>query len=190
MLQKTFPAANEGCLLPVALYSLLVTRPCLFLNYEGTSWAAAIDGELQCLAGNNVQQGMTGLQQLLQCLRVRRVSSLRRCLILLVALVIVMLLSRLMNVHQRVCDVRDWEFASSMFVPPKIVSRGPLLLHGSNGSCTIVWESFSPTSLHFSHPMKHATSQFSASRVWLPHYIGLLQVPFGCAWNVSRTLLI
>ena len=122
---------------------------------------------------------------LLDCLQMRRLKSLRRCLLLLVALVMVLLLARVINFRQRLCDIRDWEFALSIFNSPKLVSRGPLLLHGTNGSCTIAWESFSRTSLHFIYPKQPVTSHASASSVWLPHYFGLMQAPFGCAWNVS-----
>ena len=122
---------------------------------------------------------------LLPCGAVRR--RLRWCLILCVALANALLLAWALNLKQRVCDVRDWEFASSLFDSPKLISRGPVLLHGASGSCTIAWESFSPTSLHFLQPAAPITSHSSTSSVWLPHYIGLLQAPFGCAWNVSST---
>ena len=115
----------------------------------------------------------------------RRFKQLQRFLVACVALANVLLLSWAINLRQRVCDVRDWEFASSLFDSTRLVSRGPLLLHSANGSCTIAWESFSPTSLHFIQPSQPFASHSSASSLWFPHYIGLVQAPFGCAWNVS-----
>jgi hypothetical protein len=126
---------------------------------------------------------MSGL--LLQCLQVRRVKLLRRLLGLFILVIILLLLARILDVRQRVCDVRDWEFPSSMFASPKLVSKGPLLSHGANGSCTIAWESYSRTSFHLIHPKQPGVTHFSASSIWLRHYIGLMQAPFGCAWNVS-----
>jgi hypothetical protein len=122
---------------------------------------------------------------LLQFLRVRRIQSLRRLLGLFISIIVLLLLAWIMEFRQRVCDVRDWEFPSSMFDSPKLVSKGPLLSHGANGSCTIAWESYFRTSLHLIHPKQPGANHFSASSIWLPHYIGLLQAPFGCAWNVS-----
>ena len=118
-------------------------------------------------------------------LQLRRLKALRRGLVFCVALAIVLLLTRELNVQQRVCDIRDWEFASSIFNSPKLVSRGPMLLHSANGSCTITWESFSRTSLHLTHPKQPLPSQFSAANIWFKHNIGLMEAPFGCVWNVS-----
>lgn len=124
---------------------------------------------------------------LFPCRQLQRPKSLRRWLILCAALAIVLLLGVQLNFNfqQRVCDIRDWEFASSIFTSPKLVSRGPMLLHSSNGSCTIAWESYARTSLHFTHPKQPVPSQFSAASIWLKHNIGLMEVPLGCAWNVS-----
>jgi hypothetical protein len=121
---------------------------------------------------------------LLPLLKLGRLKSLRRGLLFAVALVIVLLLTPELNVRQRVCDIRDWEFASSILTSPKFVSRGPMLLHNANGSCTITWESLSHTSLHLIQPKPPVHSQFTASSIWLGHNIGLMEVPFGCAWNV------
>jgi hypothetical protein len=121
---------------------------------------------------------------LLPFLKLGRLKSLRRGLLFSVALVIVLLLTLELNVRQRVCDIRDWEFASSILTSPKFVSRGPMLLHNANGSCTITWESLSHTSLHLIQPKPPVHSQFTASSIWLGHNIGLMEVPFGCAWNV------
>ena len=127
---------------------------------------------------------MAGLL-LLQFLQVGRVKSLRRLLCISILIIVLLLFARIMDVRHRVCDVRDWEFLSSMFASPKLVSKGPLLSHGANGSCTIAWESYSRTSLHLIHPKQPGATHFYASSIWQRHYIGLLQAPFGCAWNVS-----
>jgi hypothetical protein len=118
------------------------------------------------------------------CGQLQRPKLLRRWLFLCVALAIVLSVQLNLSIQQRVCDIRDWEFASSIFTSPKLVSRGPMLLHSSNGSCTITWESYSRTSLHFTHPKQLVSSQFSAASIWLKHNIGLMEVPLGCAWNV------
>jgi hypothetical protein len=123
---------------------------------------------------------------LLPCRQLQRPKLFRRWLIVCVAWAIVLLLSVQLNLNfqLRVCNIRDWEFVSSIFTSPKLISRGPILLHSSNGSCTITWESYSRTSLHFTHPKQLAFSHFSSASIWLKHNMGLMEVPFGCAWNV------